>query len=61
MNDEKPNGDPTTEQIAAFQKIWGETFSKLMQMGFTFSPESAPPDFLRQMRTGLMQALSQSW
>lgn len=61
MNDEKPNADPTADQWTAFQKIWGETFSKLMQTGFTFSPESAPPEFLRQMRAGLLQALSQSW
>lgn len=61
MNDERSNTDHTAEQWAAFQKIWGETFSKLMQLGFTFSPESAPPDFLRQMRSGLLQALSQSW
>ncbi len=61
MNDEKSNADPRAEQWAAFQKIWGETFTKMMQLGFTFSPDSAPPDFLRQMRSGLLQALSQSW
>lgn len=61
MNDDKSSSDPRAEQWAAFQKIWGETFTKMMQLGFTFSPDSAPPDFLRQMRTGLLQALSQSW
>ena len=61
MNEE-PNGtNQTTEQWAAFQRIWGETFSKLMQLGFTFSPESAPPEFMRQMRSGIFQALGQSW
>jgi len=63
MNDENANANAehTAEQWAALQKIWSETFSKLMQLGFTFSPEAAPPDFLRQMRSGLLQALAQSW
>ena len=61
MNDEQDNANHTAEQWAAFQKIWGETFSKLMQLGFTCSPESAPPEFIRQMRSGIFQALGQSW
>jgi hypothetical protein len=61
MNEEPDGMNQTAEQWAAFQKIWGETFSKLMQLGFTFSPESAPPDFMRQMRSGIFQALGQSW
>jgi hypothetical protein len=32
-----------------------------MQLGFTFSPESAPPEFMRQMRSGIFQALGKSW
>lgn len=61
MNEEQNGTHPAAEQWAAFQKIWGETFSKLMQLGFTFSPESAPPEFMRQMRSGIFQALAQSW
>lgn len=61
MNEETDGTTQTAEQWAAFQKIWGETFGKLMQLGFTFSPESAPPDFMRQMRSGIFQALGQSW
>jgi hypothetical protein len=61
MNQEHNGASQTAEQWAAFQQIWGETFSKLMQLGFTCSPESAPPDFMRQMRSGIFQALGQSW
>lgn len=61
MNDEQTNANHAAKQWEAFQKIWGETFSKLMQLGFTFSPDSAPPEFIRQMRTGIFQALAQSW
>ena len=50
MNQEHDGANQTAEQWAAFQQIWGETFSKLMQLGFTYSPETAPPDFMRQMR-----------
>jgi hypothetical protein len=58
MNDQTEN---YTDQSAAFQKIWLESMSKLMQTAFTFTPNSAPPELLRQMRTGILQALSESW
>lgn len=61
MNEEHDGTHQATEQWAAFQQIWGETFSKMMQLGFTFSPESAPPEFMRQMRSGIFQALGKSW
>ena len=61
METDSTNFEKTAEQWAAFQKIWAETFTRLMQAGFSASPEAAPPDFLRQVRTGIFQALSQSW
>ena len=61
MNQEHDGTPQEFEQWAAFQKIWGETFTKLMQLGFTFSPESAPPEFMRQMRSGIFEALGKSW
>jgi hypothetical protein len=51
----------TFEQAAAFQKIWLETFNKMAQAGFSFTPEAAPPEIMRQMRSGIFQALSKSW
>jgi len=53
--------DNVNEQMEKFQKIWMETFSRMSQSAFTFSPESAPPEMLRQMRSGIFQALAQSW
>jgi len=61
MNEESDDQGKTGEQWAAFQKIWTDTFAKMMQLGFTYSPEAAPPEFLRQVRSGIFQALSQSW
>lgn len=53
--------DTPWEQAAAFQKIWSDTFSKMTQGAFQFSPDSAPPEFVRQMRTSMFQALGQTW
>jgi hypothetical protein len=61
MNEDSDDSEKTDEQWAAFQRIWTDTFAKMMQLGFTYSPEAAPPEFLRQIRTGIFQALSQSW
>ena len=60
MSDGSTNTEKTAEQWQAFQKIWTDTFTKMMQLGFT-SPDAAPPEFLRQIRGGIFQALSQSW
>jgi hypothetical protein len=61
MNEEPDGTTQTAEQWAAFQQVWGETFNKLMQLGFTFSPDSAPPEFMRQVRSGIFEALGRSW
>jgi hypothetical protein len=56
--------DPTEnafQQAASFQKIWMETFTKMAQTGLSFSPDATPPEFMRQMRSGVFRALSQSW
>src|SRR5271165_413211 len=58
MNDQSEN---FTEQGAAFQKIWLESMSKLMQAAFTFSPNSAPPEMLREIRNGILKALGETW
>ena len=61
MNDATDTSDKTAEQWTAFQKIWMDSISKMTQLGFTFSPEAAPPDVLKQIRNGIFQALTQSW
>jgi len=54
-----PNQNP--EPAAAFAKMWSDSCSRLMQAAMSYSPETAPPELLRQIRGGLMQALTQSW
>src|SRR6516164_3090165 len=53
--------EKSSEEAAAFQKIWMETMSRMMQTAFTVSPNSPTPEVLRQMRSGIFQALAQSW
>ena len=55
------NVSQAAEEAAAFQKIWTETMSKMMQAAVTFSPNSPPPEIMRQIRGGIFQALAQSW
>ncbi len=53
--------EKNAEQAAAFQKMWLESMSKLMQAAFTISPNSPPPEVMRQIRSGIFAALADSW
>lgn len=55
------NFQKTAEEAVSFQKIWMETMSRMMQAAFTFSPNSPPPEIMRQIRSGIFQALATSW
>jgi len=35
--------------------------SRLMQAAFTYSPESTPPEVMREIRNSTLQALGESW
>jgi hypothetical protein len=50
-----------TEQATAFQKIWSESMSRLIQAAFTFSPDSPPPELIKQIRSTIFEALAKSW
>jgi hypothetical protein len=58
---ENNNFEKTAEQAAAFQKIWLESASKMIQAGLAMGPNSAPPEVLRQLRSGIFQALAETW
>jgi len=60
MNNPSPGPETAADQWSAFQRVWTETLAKMMQAGFT-TPDAAPPEFVRQLRTGIFQALAQSW
>ena len=54
-------GNNTADQAAAFQKIWLESISKILNTAFAFGSDSPPPDILREIRSGMFQALGKSW
>ena len=53
--------DKAAQEAAAFQKMYLESISKTLQAAFKFTPESAPPQVLQQIRAGILQALAESW
>jgi len=53
--------EKNTEQAAAFQRMWVDSTSKILQAAFTITPNSPPPEVLRQIRSGIFQALADSW
>lgn len=56
----EPNPSPESQTLA-FLRIWTESFAKLGQAAFAFSPDAVPPEMLRQIRAGIFQALAHSW
>ncbi len=55
------NSQNTAEQAEAFQKIWTESISRILQAAMTLGPNTAPPEVLREIRSGILQALARSW
>ena len=55
------NFEKTAEQAAAFQKIWADSMTKIMQVAFASGQSSPPPEVLKQIRSGIFGALAQSW
>src|SRR6516162_7062650 len=53
--------EKTAEQAAAFQRLWVDSASKIVQAAFTITPNSPPPEIMRQIRAGIFQALASSW
>ena len=53
--------EKTAQQAAAFQKLWVDSATKIVQAAFTISPGSPPPEVVRQIRSGIFQALASSW
>ncbi len=54
------NFEYSMENAAAFQKMWMESVSKLVQASFNFPPNTTP-DAWRQVRSSMFRALGESW
>jgi len=58
MNDNMNKG---FDQIAAFQKLWADSFANMAGVWSQFSPGSPPSDEMRKMRGGMLKVLAETW
>ncbi|HYY29453.1 MAG TPA: hypothetical protein VE860_16020, partial [Chthoniobacterales bacterium] len=55
------NIEKSFDQVAAFQKLWLDSFADMASIWSQFSPTSAPTDELRKMRGGMLKVLAETW
>ena len=58
MNDDMNKG---LDQVAAFQKLWTDSFANMASVWSQFSPASPPSDEMRKMRGGMLKVLAETW
>src|SRR5271165_285137 len=49
------------DQVAAFQKLWTDSFANMASVWSQFSPGSPPSDEMRKMRGGMLKVLAETW
>jgi len=49
------------DQLAAFQKLWMDSFANMASVWSQFSPVSPPSDEMRKMRGGMLKVLAETW
>ena len=49
------------DQVAAFQKLWTDSFANMASIWSQFSPGSPPFDEMRKMRGGMLKVLAETW
>jgi hypothetical protein len=49
------------DQVAAFQKLWTDSFANMASVWSQFSPTSPPSDEMRKMRGGMLKVLAETW
>src|SRR5215468_7423510 len=55
------NMNKALDQVAAFQKLWLDSFANMASIWSQFSPGSSPSDELRKMRGGMLKVLAETW
>ena len=58
MNDNMNKG---FDQVAAFQKLWTDSFANMASVWSQFSPGSPPSDEMRKMRGAMLKVLAETW
>jgi len=49
------------DQVAAFQKLWTDSFANTTGVWSKFSPGSPPSEEMREMRGGMLKVLAETW
>ena len=49
------------DQVAAFQKLWMDSFTEMAGVWSQFSAGSPPVDEMRKMRGGMLKVLAETW
>jgi hypothetical protein len=49
------------DQVAAFQKLWTDSFANMANVWSQFSPGAPPSDEIRKMRGGMLKVLAETW
>ena len=49
------------DQVAAFQKLWTDSFANMTSVWSGFSPGSPPLEEMRKMRGGMLKVLAETW
>src|SRR6202162_96641 len=55
------NMNKAFDQVAAFQKLWTDSFANMTSVWSQFSPGSPPLEEMRQMRGGMLKVLAETW
>jgi hypothetical protein len=55
------NMNEAFEQVAAFQKLWIDSFANMAGIWSQFSPWSPPSDEMRKLRGGMLKVLAETW
>jgi uncharacterized protein YdcH (DUF465 family) len=55
------NANKYFDQVAAFQKLWTDSFANMASVWSQFSPGSPPSDEMRKMRGGMLKVLADTW
>jgi hypothetical protein len=49
------------DEVAAFQKLWTDSFANMASIWSQFSPGSRPFDEMRKMQCGMLKVLAETW
>ena len=55
------NTEKLFDQVAAFQKLWMDSFADMTGVWSQFSAGSPPIDEMRKMRGGMLKVLAETW